>query len=178
MWMGLLHKEIMVRSMRENFIFSSIIVSLECWFSSALVFVLCPWTISQNLNKFALLPVLYTCILALWGRAWLNVLSWQMYIFIVYYILSVCGTNCHRKCKEKMANLCGVDKLLLANALELVRSSSGGSSMDQGVNNQVIHLSNVKLQMYMQWGMYHQIVCGMQYTIYVNHDTSSAVTMS
>ncbi|XP_066943701.1 LOW QUALITY PROTEIN: uncharacterized protein [Macrobrachium rosenbergii] len=45
-------------------------------------------------------------------------------------ICTVCGTNCHKKCEKQMANLCGVNQKLLAEALSSVKKagSADGTS--------------------------------------------------
>ncbi|XP_064604272.1 protein kinase C delta type-like isoform X2 [Liolophura sinensis] len=41
----------------------------------------------------------------------------------------VCGINCHKRCEKNMANLCGVNQKLLADALQQVRTSSGSGRL-------------------------------------------------
>ncbi|KAB7501005.1 putative protein kinase C delta type-like protein [Armadillidium nasatum] len=43
-------------------------------------------------------------------------------------LCKVCGTNCHKKCEKQMANLCGVNQKLLAEALSSVKRGSKSTS--------------------------------------------------
>lgn len=45
------------------------------------------------------------------------------------FFSTVCGINCHKRCEKNMANLCGVNQKLLADALQQVRTSSGSGRL-------------------------------------------------
>lgn len=50
-------------------------------------------------------------------------LSWHLLFF-----LSACGMNVHHKCQTKVANLCGVNQKLMAEALAMIESTQQVSS--------------------------------------------------
>lgn len=67
-------------------------------------------------------------------------------LIVVHFVsISVCGTNCHKKCEKFMPNLCGVNQKMLAEVLSQVRKAPSVSQRKQGTTSVRVRLIPVEL---------------------------------
>ena len=59
-------------------------------------------------------------------------------MFLLPLLLAACGTNCHKRCRDLMPNLCGVNEKLMAEVLTQVKrdKEQGGTRNGARINRQ------------------------------------------